>query len=108
MFMDILDVFAKFLRQNTLYVAIALITTTIAIYGIYIKRALKAATKKMNFFMRFMSYVFVYAFLLAFASTQAVKFLSRWLSGLDNGYLVLVVVLSFLVLGFLAKNEKQI
>jgi len=108
MFMDFLDMFAKFLRQNTMYVAIALTTTAIAIYGVYIKKALKAATKKMNFFMRFVSYVFVYAFLLAFASTQTVKFLSRWLNGLDNGYLVLVVVLSFLVLGFLAKCEKQI
>jgi hypothetical protein len=107
-FMEILNVFANFLRKNIVYVAVSMLATSLAIYGIYIKKGLKAATKKMNFFLRFAVYVFVYAFLLPFLSAQAVMLIAKLLNGLNNGYLVLVVVLTFLVLCILAKNEKQI
>jgi len=47
--MDILSICADFLRKNVMFVAVAMITTTLAIYGIYIKKMVKNMTKNLNF-----------------------------------------------------------
>jgi hypothetical protein len=106
--MEFVNFLAKFLRENSIYVAIAIVATTLAIYGIYLKKLLKNITKKMNFLLRFIIYVFVYAFGLGFLSAKTVKFIESSLSGLNNTYLVLAVSFVFLLLCLSAKNEKQI
>jgi|GEM_PF-1761814 len=106
--MEFVNFLAKFLRENLIYVAVALVATTLAIYGVYLKKTLKKITKKMNVLFRFVIYVFVYAFGLGFLVAQAVMLIAKLLGGLNSAYLVLVVVLAFLLLCFLAKNENQI
>lgn len=106
--MEILDILAAFLRKNIMFVSISIVTTTVAIYGGYIKKALKSVTKKMNFILRFAAYVFVYAFVVGFFSTQAVIFLTRTLGGLADAYLLLITLCIFTALCFMAKSEKQI
>jgi hypothetical protein len=106
--MEFVEFIGKFLRDNLIYVAVAIVATTISIYGVYLKKAIKSMTKKMNFLFRFIVYVFVYAFGLGFLSTQAVILIAKALGGLNNAYLVLAVSLVFLLLCFLAKNENQI
>lgn len=106
--MEFVNLLAKFLRTNLFYVAVALVATTLAIYGVYLKRALKNMTRKMNFLLRYVIYVFVYAFGLGFLTAQVVIFIEKLLGGLNNTYLVLAVVFAFLLLCLLARNEKQI
>ena len=107
--MEIVDIIAKFLRtNNAFYVAIAIIATTLSIYGVYLKKWLKNATKKLNFILRFIVYVFVFAFGLGFLSAQAVRVIAGLLVGLSNAHIVLAVTLTFLILCILAKNENQI
>jgi len=107
--MEFVYFLAKFLRENLIYVAVALVATTLSIYGVYIKKALKKITKKMNVLFRFVIYVFVYAFGLGFLVAQAVMLIAKLLKGLrDPVHLVVAVVLAFLLLCFLAKNENQI
>ena len=106
--MDVVDFIAKFFRSNSVYVAIAIVATTLSIYGVYLKKGLKGMTKKMNFLIRFMIYVFVYAFGLGFLSAQAVILINNLLGGLSNVHLVLAVAIVFLLLSLLAKSENQI
>ena len=106
--MEFVNFLAKFLHSNLIYVAIAIVATTLAIYGVYLKKALKNITKKMNFLIRFVVYVFVYAFGLGFLSAQVVILIQKLLGGLNNLHLVLAVGLVFLLLCVSAKNEKQI
>ena len=57
-----IDYTANFLRTNILYVAIVIVATTFAVFGVYLLKALKSVTRKMNFLIRFLIYLFVYAF----------------------------------------------
>jgi len=106
--MEIIDYLGKLLRSNSMYIAIGIVATTITIYGVYLKRFVKNTTKNMNFFFRFIIYVFVFAFVVGFFSAQAVNLLDNLSTGLSNLHLVLGVVLVFALLSLLAKNEKQI
>ena len=107
--MELVNFLAKFLHDNLIYIAVALVATTFAIYGVYLKKILKNITKKMNVLFRFVIYVFVYAFGLGFLATQAVMLIAKLLNGLKYPiHLVVAVVLAFLLLCILAKNEKQI
>ncbi|MCL2844936.1 MAG: DUF3392 domain-containing protein [Chitinivibrionia bacterium] len=106
--MEIIDALGKLFRSNSMYIAIGIVATTIAIYGIYIKRLVKDITKKMNFFFRFIVYVFIFAFVVGFMSAQTINFLDGLSGKLSNLHLVLGVISIFALLSLLAKNEKQI
>ena len=106
--MQFVEFISKFLSDNSMYVAIAMVATTLSIYGVYLKKILKSMTKKMNFLIRFIIYVFVYAFGLGFLSAQVVILIKNLLDGLSDIHLILAVALVFLLLCVLAKNEKQI
>ncbi|MDR0304682.1 MAG: DUF3392 domain-containing protein [Chitinispirillales bacterium] len=105
---QILDYVANWLRSHTVSVSVAIVTTTIAIYGIYIGKAAKKITHNMNVIIRFAVYVFVYAFGIGFLSTYAVRYITKLLNNLDNAWLVTVICLVFSLLIYLANDEKQI
>jgi K+ transporter len=106
--MRVVEFIAGFLRSNSLSVAVAIVATTLAVFGVYLLRVLKSVTKTMNFLIRFMIYVLVYAFGIGFLSALAVKFIAGRLGGLNSLHLVLAVGLVFLVLCLSAKIQKQI
>jgi len=103
-----IDYAAGFLRSNLIYVAIGIIATAFAVFGIYLLKALKSMTRKMNFLIRFLIYIFVYAFGIGLLSALIVKFVTWWLGSLNNLNLVLAVSLVFLLLGISAKLQKRI
>jgi hypothetical protein len=106
--MWIVEFIAGFLRSNSMSVAIAIVATTFAVFGVYLLRVLKNTTKKMNFLIRFLIYVFVYAFGIGLLSALIVKFIAWRLGGLSSLHLVLAVGLVFLLLCLSAKIQKQI
>ena len=99
---------ASFLRSNLIYVAIGMVATAFAVFGVYLLKALKNMTRKMNFLIRFLIYIFVYAFGIGFLSALIVKFVAWWLGSLNNLNLALAVGLVFLLLGISAKLQKRI
>ena len=103
-----IDYAAGFLRSNLIYVAIGIIATAFAVFGIYLLKALKSMTRKMNFLIRFLIYFFVYAFGIGILSALIVKFITARLGNLSNLHLVLAVCLVFLLLGISAKLQKRI
>ena len=101
-----IDYTANFLRSNMMYVAIGIVTTTFAVFGVYLLKALKSITRKMNFMIRFLIYIFVYAFGIGLLSALIVIFVAGRLGNLNNLHLVLTVGLVFLLLGISAKIQK--
>jgi uncharacterized membrane protein (DUF373 family) len=91
-----------------LYVTVGIVTTTFAVFGIYLLKALKSLTRKMNFLIRFLIYIFVYAFGIGLLSVLIVKLIAALLGNLNNLHLVLAVGLVFLLLGIAAKIQKQV
>ena len=102
-----IDYTANFLRANIMYVAIGIVATVFAVFGVYLLRALKSITRKMNFLIRFLIYILVYAFGIGILSALAVKIIAGRLISLNNLHLVLAVGLVFLLLGISAKIHKQ-
>ena len=103
-----IDFAANFLRSNLLYVAIGIVATAFTVFGVYLLKALKSMTRKMNFLIRFLIYIFVYAFGIGLLSVLIVKLVAWWLGSLNNLNLVLAVGLVFLLLGISAKLQKRI
>ena len=103
-----IDYTAGFLRSNLIYVAIGMIATAFAVFGIYLLKALKSMTRKMNFLIRFLIYFFVYAFGIGLLSALIAKFVAGRLGSFSNLNLVLAVGLVFLLLGISAKLQKRI
>jgi hypothetical protein len=105
---QIVDFIASLLRQNAMSIAVAIVTTTIAIYGSRISKTVKKITHKMNVVIRFAVYVLVYAFAIGFLSTHTVRFITKMLTQLNNVWLIAATCLIFSLLIFLATDEKQI
>ena len=103
-----IDYTANFLRSNMMYVAVGIVATTFAVFGVYILKALKSLTRKMNFLIRFLIYIFVYAFGIGLLSLLMVKVIAGRLGNLNNLHLVLAIGLVFLLLGISAKIQKQL
>ena len=106
--MQVIDYVTNFLRANLMYVAIGIVATTFAVFGVHLLRALKNMTRKMNFLVRFLIYIVVYAFGIGLLSALTVKLITVWLGSLNNLHLVLAIGLVFLMLGISAKFQKQI
>ena len=62
----------------------------------------------MNFLIRFLVYLFVYAFGIGLLSVLIVKLITGLLGSLNNLHLVVAVGLVFLLLGIAAKIQKQV
>ena len=103
-----IDYTANFLRSNLMYIAIGMVATAFAVFGVYLLKALKSMTRKMNFLIRLLIYILVYAFGIGLLSALTVKFIAGRLASLNNLHLVLAIGLVFLLLGISAKIQKQI
>ena len=57
---QMIDYAAGFLRSNLMYVAIGIIATAFAVFGFYLLKALKSMTRKMNFLIRLLIYIYQY------------------------------------------------
>ena len=106
--MQIIEYTANVLRSYLMYVAIGIVATTFAIFGVYLLKALKNMTKKMNFLIRFIIYVLVYMFGIGLVSALVVKLITGWLGGLNSLHLVIAVSLVFLLLCISAKLQKHV
>jgi len=103
-----IDYAASFLRSNLIYVSIGMVATAFAVFGVYLLKALKSMTRKMNFLICFLIYIFVYTFGIGLLSALIVKFIAGRLGSLNNLHLVLAVGLVFLLLGISAKLQKRV
>ena len=106
--MQIIEYAANVLRSYLMYVAIGIVATAFAVFGVYLLRTLKNMTRKINFLIRFMIYVLVYIFGIGLVSALVVKFLTGWLGGLNSLHLVIAVSLVFLMLCISAKLQKHV
>lgn len=106
--MEFLDKIALLIRPHATTIALAIIATTFAVFGNTLNIALKAATKKMNFFIRFVFYILIYAFGIGILSASMSNFLQKLIRTLPSLHLIIFVVTIFLILCFVAKKEKQI
>ena len=106
--MEFFDKIALLIRPHSASIAIAIIATTFAVFGNDLNIALKATTKKMHFFVRFVFYILIYAFGIGFLSAAMSGFLQKLMRTLPSIHLIIFIIVIFLFLCFVAKRQKQI
>ena len=105
--MEVLIAFGNWLARYMSYISMAVVATLIFIYGEDINRFVKRHIKRKNFLVRLCVFVLVCAFGFGVATVLGVSLLSRVLLRLERWMLGPVVVLVFMVIGFLAERKKH-
>ena len=100
--------FASFLRVHLTSISVGLVATLLILYGSYINNYFKRITKSIPFVGRFILFVVLCSVGYAFACSQMVLLLKMGLRELSDFPLIGVVIGSFVLLAFLAKNEKEV
>ncbi|MDR1760476.1 MAG: DUF3392 domain-containing protein [Fibrobacter sp.] len=100
--------FAQFLREHLASISVGIISTLLVIYGGVINRRLKKWTKGFPLAGRLALFIIVCSFGYAFVSSQAVRYLKRFLFTLPDAQLIFAVAGAFILLGFLAKTGNDI
>ena len=99
---------ADFLHQHLQSIAIGLAATLLVIYGASINGFFRRQTRSLHFFLRFGLFILLCSVGYAFLTSVVVKFFHSFLNNLSDLDLVVAVVSSFLVLGFLARAGKDV
>ena len=99
---------SAWLRPYQYQIAMALVATILVIYGNAINRRVKLMIKNQWFIIRFPVVVLVCTFGYGALTVLATDLLARLLACMGAVALVLIVFLSFVLLGFLASRERQI
>ena len=105
---DVLDLFSNWMRNGLFSIAMAIVATLLTIYGGHFNKAVRDLTKKYPFMVRLMIFVCLCAFGYGLLTLLAAKLLCNMLGGLNNHALAPVVILIFIVIGFIAERKKNI
>lgn len=103
-----IHILAVFLRGHLPSIAVGLVATILVIYGNSMNKFFRQQTKSMHFIARFTLFVLLCSAGYGFLSSQAVKLLRNFMTGLPDVHLVFAVVGSFVLLGFLARAGKEV
>ncbi|NLB62744.1 MAG: DUF3392 family protein [Fibrobacter sp.] len=99
---------ANFVRDHLPSISVGIVSTALVIYGASINKFFRKLTRKTGVILRFVLFVLLCSFGYGFVSSQAVKWLNHTISSLKDVQLLVVVFGAFLVLGFLAKQGREI
>jgi hypothetical protein len=100
--------FSKLLRSHLVELMLVLVGVTLSIYGDDINKSLMKKFKKKNFFIRFAAFVGLCVFGYAFVTIISGEILAKYLSRLNDLWLVSVIVFLFLILGLIAEEKNHI
>jgi hypothetical protein len=100
--------FADYLRLHLQSIAVGLAATFLMIYGNSINGFFRKQTKSLHFIARFCLFILLCTVGYGFLTSQAVKILREFLRNLNDLYLTLSVIGSFVVLGFMARAGKDV
>ena len=106
--LGVIHEFAGFLRDHLPSIAVGLVATILVIYGNSLNRFFRRQTRSMHFIARFTLFVLLCSAGYGFLSSQAVKLLKNLMMGLSDFHLVLAVIGSFVLLGYLARAGKEV
>ncbi len=105
---DVFDLVSNWMRDGLFSIAMAMVATLLTIYGGHLNKAIRGGTKKYPFMVRLIIFVCLCAFGYGMLTIIAAKLLCNMLGGLNNHALSPVVILIFIVIGFVAERKNNI
>jgi len=105
-FTDLLITTSGWLRPHIAGISLAIVATLLVIYGSTINRIVKVHIQGMHFFIRTAAFVALCAFGYGLISIFLTPYVNKMLASISNLYLGSIVVLIFILLGFLAERQR--
>jgi uncharacterized membrane protein YfcA len=106
--MSILACCSQLVRDHIGPVAMAIVTSLMAVYGSDVGRAVRGAIRGHNFFVRASVFFFLVVFGYGALALAVGAFLARLLRGLDDNWLAPLVALVFLAIAIAAEERRHI
>jgi hypothetical protein len=96
------------MRPHLSYITIAISATLLAIFGNTINSGVKRSVSKWPLFVRVLIFVLLVAFGYGAANLFASHLLARLLMRLDDHYLAVVILVSFVLISILAEHKGHV
>ena len=103
-----MDQITHFLRQHLHDIAIAMIATSLMIFGGDINRFIRSLVRKHHFIVRLVIFVLVCAIGYGLAMVFLAELLLTMLRSIPRQFLAVSIVIIFILLGFAAESRRQI
>jgi len=109
---EITNLLAKFganwIRPYVDQVALAVVASVLVIYGKAVNDLVRQTFKNWPFAVRVLVFMIVCAFGYGALTVLATRFLQRFLAGLGNAQLAIVIAGFYFLVGMLAQKKRQI
>lgn len=107
-FMDILQNLGRWLLSHDKEVALALVATSLIIFGEDINAVVRRALKPFHFFVRFLGFVMLCSLGYGFLTVYATRFVNQALHSINIIYVPLIVAVLFVGLALFASKRHQL
>ncbi|TGG91534.1 DUF3392 family protein [Natronospirillum operosum] len=98
--------FSSWFQPHLRFLATALVASLLVIFGTDINRGVRGMIRKAHFVLRTLVFVILCALGYGFLTVQGGIWLARGLTAIDAHILGIVIVLAFLVVGWLAERRS--
>ena len=105
--MDLLNSLGQWVQPYMGDIAIAIVATLLVIYGDSINRTVKRGVGKKSLPVRFGAFIALCTVGYGFLTVNVTHWVSQGLSKIPTPYLPVAVLLSFVILAFLAERKNQ-
>lgn len=108
MFDTALSYLASFIRTYMHEICFGITAVTLVLIGPYINSTLRKLVKKLHWFLRYVVFVIVCTAGYTFLGEIAYQGVKTLLTGCSNPLLVLITLIAYLILAWIAKEQKMI
>jgi hypothetical protein len=108
MFEDFFFALAKYARGHLSEVCFGITAVTMVLVGPYVNGVLKKLTAKLHWFLRYLLYIFLCTAGFGFLSHVIYSGVRHWFIGLSNPLLLVWTAGIYLLLAWLALQQKEI
>lgn len=105
--LDLLAQWGAFVRPHVRDISLALVATSLVVFGDDINRMIRRQISRLHFIWRTLIFVVVCAFGYGAFTLFMTPVVANQLAALNNLWLPLVVMALFIVLGMLAQRRRQ-
>ena len=105
--LDIFDLFSRWMRDSLFPISMAIIAALLIIFAADINSSIRKLIKDRNFFLRLTIFVCLCAFGYGLAAIAAAKLLSAVLGKMNNVALSPIIIMIFIIIGFIAERRDH-
>lgn len=104
---DVFVLFSQWMRDALMPISMAIVATILIVFGNNINKTIRMWIKSYHFFIRLFIFIAVCAVGYGLLTVVAAKLLSKILGSMSNTALSPIVILIFIVIGFIAERKNH-